>query len=322
MDFKDYTGPAVEVRDLSYAYPGGEPVLHGVSLAVPRGARVVVTGPNGAGKSTLLRLVGGQHSAACGPDGRPRVLVLGEDTFRNARMNRARQYLDASWGLRTVAFAGTGVAYSAEVRVGDMMRALQAEFPERARVLQAVLGVDRAWCWNALSDGQRRRVQLFVGLLVPYDVVLLDEVTALLDVLCRRDLLAFLRAESEQRRCTVLIATHVFDGLDGWPTHLCYLRAFPVPGTVGYYGPVPPAARTTPHGVYALVERWLSDERDAAARSAHGRRAEREAGPDAAASRSALAAPTNRAGGYAPGRAPPVAATLSNPRSLNMYHNN
>ena len=316
MDFKDYTGPAVEVRDLSFAYPGCETVLHGVSLEVPRGARVVVTGPNGAGKSTLLRLVGGLHSAACDGAGRPRVLVLGEDTFRNARMNRARQYLDASWGLRTVAFAGTGVAYSADVRVGDMMRALQAEFPARARVLEAVLGVDRAWRWNALSDGQRRRVQLFVGLLVPYDVVLLDEVTALLDVLCRRDLLAFLRRECEERRCTVLIATHVFDGLDGWPTHLCYLRAFPVPGTVGYYGPVPAEARTGPHGVYALVERWLSAEHDAVA-AAGQHRAEPEAGPDAAASRSALAAPTNRAGGYAPGRAPPA---LSNPRSLNMYN--
>lgn len=318
MDFSEYKGPAIEVKDLTYAYPGCEPVLQGVNLEVPRGARVVVTGPNGAGKSTLLRILGGQHWAGCDAEGRPRVRVLGEDTFGNARMNRARQYLDANWGLRTVAFAGTGVAYSAELRVGDMMRGLQAEFPGRARALEAVLGVDRAWAWNALSDGQRRRVQLFVGLLVPYDVVLLDEVTALLDVLCRRNLLAFLRRECEQRRCTVLVATHVFDGLDGWPTHLCHLRAFPPPRTVAYFGPVPAAARDAPHGVYALVERWLADEHDAACAAGRAR-PEPEAGPDAPASRSALAAPSNRAGGFAPGRAPAL-SLASNPRTMNMYN--
>ena len=312
---------AIEVRHLTFGYPGAEPVLHDVCLSVPRGSRVVVTGPNGAGKSTLLRLIGGQHRADSDESGAPRVRVLGKDTFLDPSMNRARQYLDANWGLRTVAFAGTGVAYSAGMRVGDMMRSLQDEFPERAHVLLDVLGVDRAWQWNALSDGQRRRVQLFVGLLVPYDVVLLDEVTALLDVLCRRDLLDFLRRECEERRCTVVVATHVFDGLDDWPTHLCYLRAYPTCGTIRYFGPVPDEARSMPHGVYQLVERWLREEQQQA--RAHGARCvEQEAGPEAAASRSALAHPANRAGGYASGRgvALPASPFASSSRSVNMYN--
>lgn len=44
-----------------------------------------------------------------------------------------------------------------------------------------------------------------------------------LDVVVRQDLLRWLRRESETRGATILYATHIFDGLDDWPTHLHYL---------------------------------------------------------------------------------------------------
>jgi len=51
-------------------------------------------------------------------------------------------------------------------------------------------------------------------------VLLLDEITVDLDVLARADLLKFLRKECEQRGSTIIYATHIFDGLDDWPTHI------------------------------------------------------------------------------------------------------
>jgi len=63
-----------------------------------------------------------------------------------------------------------------------------------------------------ISDGERRRVQLCMGLMSPWDVLFLDEVTVDLDVLVRDELLSFLRAESESRGATILYATHIFDG--------------------------------------------------------------------------------------------------------------
>ena len=50
--------PALEVRDLTFTYPGGAaPVLDRASLVVPDGAFALLTGATGSGKSTLLRLV-------------------------------------------------------------------------------------------------------------------------------------------------------------------------------------------------------------------------------------------------------------------------
>src|SRR5579859_6812811 len=59
-----------------------------------------------------------------------------------------------------------------------------------------------------------------MGLLRPWKVLLLDEVTVDLDVLVRSDLLNFLRSETDSRVCTIVYCTHIFDGLAGWPTHL------------------------------------------------------------------------------------------------------
>lgn len=54
-------------------------------------------------------------------------------------------------------------------------------------------------------------------------VLLLDEITVDLDVLARADLMTFLRSECEERGATIIYATHIFDGLESWPTHIVSL---------------------------------------------------------------------------------------------------
>lgn len=53
------------------------------------------------------------------------------------------------------------------------------------------------------------------GLLQPWELLLLDEVTVDLDVLVRADFLAFLKEETETRGATIVYATHIFDGKYG-----------------------------------------------------------------------------------------------------------
>jgi len=86
-----------------------------------------------------------------------------------------------------------------------------------------VLNQNSEWRMHKVSDGERRRVQLLMGLVQPYQVLLLDEVTVDLDVLVRRDLLNFLKSECETRGVTILYATHIFDGIGEWASHIAHL---------------------------------------------------------------------------------------------------
>ena len=52
---------------------------------------------------------------------------------------------------------------------------------------------------------------------------MLDEITVDLDVLGRAELMRFLKDECEQRGATVIYATHIFDGLEFWPSHVAYV---------------------------------------------------------------------------------------------------
>ena len=145
-----------------------------------------------------------------------------------------------------------------------MMKKLQADYPERREELIEMLGIDINWRMHQVSDGQRRRVQIFIGLLRPFKVLLLDEVTVSLDVVVRQDLLKWLKRESETRGATIIYATHIFDGLDDWPTCLHYLNHH---GHTGWQGRTEDLelyktlrASGEPSPLLRIAEAWLRAE--------------------------------------------------------------
>ncbi|KOO26757.1 p-loop containing nucleoside triphosphate hydrolase protein [Chrysochromulina tobinii] len=190
----------------SYHYDGRAPVFTDVDLDVPRGARVVLVGANGAGKSTLLRIIGGRRKRSAGD-----AHVFGEDAFEHTALTLRVNLVTADWEdsltlpVRQIVTAAVAAASASAARVAQLLDVLGL-----APLLTAEL--------HALSDGQRRRVQLFCKLLPERELILLDEATNSLDVLSRAALLAFLRTEAEARGATVIFCTHIFDGLDGWAT--------------------------------------------------------------------------------------------------------
>ncbi len=54
-------------------------------------------------------------------------------------------------------------------------------------------------------------------------MLLLDEVTVDLDVLGRADLMKYLEEECTRNGATIIYATHIFDGMEFWPTHVAYV---------------------------------------------------------------------------------------------------
>merc|ERR1712093_442796 len=117
---------------------------------------------------------------------------------------------------------------------------------------QKVLDLNMKWRLHQLSDGQRRRVQIFIGLLYPFEVLLLDEITVDLDVVGRQDLLDFLKADCEERGATMIYAAHIFDGLEDWATHLAYISKGKMP-VFKLIDEVEELFRT--------VEHWLREEK-------------------------------------------------------------
>lgn len=124
---------------------------------------------------------------------------------------------------RPIAFVGSSVTYEADIAAGELMSHLQIVHKERRDELQKLLDVDLDWRLNQVSDGQRRRIQIMLGLLQPFKVLLIDEFTVDLDVLARRDLMKYLRKEADERGCTILYCTHIFDGMDDWPTQSIFM---------------------------------------------------------------------------------------------------
>lgn len=157
--------------------------------------------------------------------GRDAITVLGRSPFYDLALTCAGQlgYLGTSW-RKDVAFAGYGVPLQGDITAGKMIFGVEGVDPARREELVRLLDVDLYQRLTTMSDGQRRRVQICMGLLKPYDVLLMDEITVDMDVLGRHELLEFFARECEQRGATIVYATHIFDGLERWVTHVAYLE--------------------------------------------------------------------------------------------------
>lgn len=211
--------PEIWVNDLTYTFPDYPTGVRNITLAVPPRSRTLLIGANGAGKTTLLRLLAGKRLAPAG-----RIRVGGADPFQDGL--EGVTYLGLEWVLNPIVRTDIGVAELLASVGGDA-------YPARRDELVGVLDIDVNWRMHAVSDGERRRVQLAMGLIRPWTVLLLDEITVDLDVLSRAEFLGWLKAETEARECTVVYATHILDNLAGWPTHLVHMHL----GSVREWGP-------------------------------------------------------------------------------------
>ncbi|KAI9637274.1 P-loop containing nucleoside triphosphate hydrolase protein [Dioszegia hungarica] len=235
---------AINCQDLVYAFQeGAESALTGATLQLPRGARCLLVGANGAGKSTMLRILAGKRltKTRC-------CRILGQDVFMNPPGGVI--YLGTEWSNNPVVRGDIVVSEFLD-SVGGYRHKVR-----RDRLL-SILDVDLDWHMHQISDGERRRVQLCMGLMTEWDVLLLDEVTVDLDVLVRSDLLAFLVEESETRGATIVYATHIFDGLTVFPTHIAHLQLGATPDDLVMWDTKRPT-----EDLFNLALNWIRVDRD------------------------------------------------------------
>ena len=195
----------IHLRDLRFAYPGGEPVLDGVDLDIPAGTSLAIVGQNGAGKTTLAKLLCRLYDPQAGA-----VEVDGADL---------RQLDLDGWRRRLTAVFQDFIRFELPLRDNvaptgadddDVLAALAEAGASDLATLDTVLargyagGVD-------LSGGQWQRVALARALCavrLGAGVVLLDEPTAQLDV--RGEAEIFDRILAATRHCTTILISHRF----------------------------------------------------------------------------------------------------------------
>jgi CCR4-NOT complex subunit CAF16 len=203
---------------------------------------------NGAGKTTLLRLLSGKRLAPSNT-----IAVGGKDPFKDSLDGVT--YLGVEWVLNSIV--------RTDIDVPTLLASIGGNaYPERRDELVEILDIDLNWRMHAVSDGERRRVQLAMGLIRPWQVLLLDEITVDLDLLSRSNFLAFLKKETETRACTIVYATHILDNLAQWPTHLVHMhlgRVKALGSTESFHAQVPEWTSENSR-LGELVLKWLKED--------------------------------------------------------------
>ena len=199
----------IKTQDLAFTYPGTEDqvntrALRGVDVTIEHGSFVVILGHNGSGKSTLAKT----FNAVLLPSG-GKVYVEGMDTMDESLLLEIRRRVGmvfqnpdnqivANVVEEDVAFAPENLGVpSAEIRkrLDDALEAVgMTQFVKHAPHL--------------LSGGQKQRIAIAGVLAMKPECIVLDEATAMLDPIGRREVLAAVEKLNREQGITVVLITH------------------------------------------------------------------------------------------------------------------
>ena len=196
----------LDIRDLRMRY-GKTDVLNGVSFAARRGEVLALLGPNGAGKTTTIEILEGFRMRSAG-----QVSVLGADPAHGGEAWRARTGVvlqswrdHAKWQVREL-LAHLGRYYAPYSTPGvtrpwdvdDLLETVGLTPHAGKRV-------------RNLSGGQRRRLDVAIGIVGRPELLFLDEPTAGFDPEARRDFQDVVHRLADLEETTILLTTHDLD---------------------------------------------------------------------------------------------------------------
>jgi ABC-2 type transport system ATP-binding protein len=188
---------AVSVRGLVKRY-GGRAAVDGLDLDLRRGEIFALLGPNGAGKTTTVEVLEGYRRRDAGE-----VQVLGADPATAGRRWRAE--------LGIVLQSGGG---DSQLSCRELLRARASYYPEPRdpdEVLELVGLTEKAGArGRTLSGGQRRRLDVALGIVGRPRLLFLDEPTTGFDPEARRQFWSLIRSLRELGT-TMLLTTHYLD---------------------------------------------------------------------------------------------------------------
>jgi energy-coupling factor transport system ATP-binding protein len=199
----------IETRDLRFSYPNGEgqpsvPALQSVDVRIEKGSFTVILGRNGSGKSTFAKTLNAILLPQAG-----QVLVCGLDTKDESHLLDIRRRV----GMVFQNPDNQIVSNVVEEDVAFAPENLGAATEEiRRRVDESLASVGLSdfaqHAPHLLSGGQKQRLAIAGVIAMEPDCIVLDESTAMLDPMGRREVLSTVQRLNQEKGITVILITH------------------------------------------------------------------------------------------------------------------
>ena len=199
---------AISVRGLRKVY-GGSAAVDGIDLEVRRGEIFALLGPNGAGKTTTVEILEGYRRRDGGE-----VSVLGVDPAVAQGGNRAGAGAAGRQWRQRIGIVLQGTGEFDELTVGEVVRHFARFYPaadDPARVIERVgLSAKDGARTHTLSGGQKRRLDVALGIIGRPELLFLDEPTTGFDPEARREFWSLIR-DLQAGGTTILLTTHYLE---------------------------------------------------------------------------------------------------------------
>jgi putative ABC transport system ATP-binding protein len=186
--------------------------LQGINLAIPRGYYISIMGPSGSGKSTLFNMIGGLDKPSSGKVFIDEVDIAQLDAYELAWLRcRKIGYIFQTFNIIQVMTALENITLPMIFSGMNNDAAV-----EKGIQLLELVGLGDRFSHKPfeLSGGQQQRVAIARALANDPAIILADEPTGNLDLTTGEEIIALLKRLSEERKVTVISATHDFKMLN------------------------------------------------------------------------------------------------------------
>lgn len=190
----------IQLKNVTYKIPYGETILENINLEIAEGEFMGVLGHNGTGKTTLLDILMGLKQV------KGDISILGENPHQLERKKKGK-----------VIFLSQDVAIKGNLTIDQFLNFHSSFYSDYSKTdeenLLKVFDLKRNMKVGALSTGQQKKVQIIAGLSTQPKIILIDEITAVLDPETREIFFHELEIARVKNNTSIILATNIAEDL-------------------------------------------------------------------------------------------------------------
>jgi ABC-2 type transport system ATP-binding protein len=206
--------PVIKIENMSYTIPFGQTILKNINLRLEESRFLGILGQNGTGKTTLLDILMGFRSWDEG-----KVEVLNENPHHEFRTQKEK-----------IIFLSQEVVIKGNLSIGQFLKFHSAFYKsysqEDESQLLEVFRLSKDMKIGALSTGQQKKVQIIAGLATQPKIIVIDEITAVLDPETRDIFFRELENTRKKNSSSIILATNIAEDLIGRADEILFIQNF------------------------------------------------------------------------------------------------